>query len=51
MLDDVNMLLLTEYKKPNILTFSIQPKNKHHLILFCAYEKNTINIINPYVVP
>ena len=31
MLDDVNKLLLAEYKKPNILIFSIQPKNKHHL--------------------
>ena len=31
MLDDVNGLLLA--KKLNILVFSIQPKNKHHLNL------------------
>ena len=30
MLDDVNILLLTEYWKSNILAFSIQLKNKHH---------------------
>ena len=31
MLDDVNMLFLSEEKKLNIFIFSIQPKNKHHL--------------------
>ena len=31
MLVDVNELLLAEQKKSNILAFSIQPKNKHHL--------------------
>ena len=32
MLDDVNKLLLAEQEKPNILTFSIQLKNKHHFL-------------------
>ena len=43
MLVDINMLLKLNKKIPNILTFSIQQKNKYHLIhvhyYFCSKFK------------
>ena len=42
MLDDINKLLLTEQKKLNILAFSIQSKNKHHLNLTNFHQQQKI---------
>ena len=44
MLDDVNKLLLPEYKKQDILTFSIHPKNKQHLHLHFIFLHSFVSI-------